>query len=46
MIPKAASKSHMEENFQLDFTLPEQAMKTLSNLRKQVKYDWDPEGVN
>ncbi|KAH1028981.1 uncharacterized oxidoreductase YtbE [Dendroctonus ponderosae] len=46
VIPKAASKLHMEENSQLDFTLPEEAMKTLSNLKKHVKYDWDPEGVN
>ncbi|ENN79980.1 hypothetical protein YQE_03574, partial [Dendroctonus ponderosae] len=46
VIPKAASKLHMEENFQLDFTLPEEATKTLSNLKKHAKYDWDPEGVN
>ncbi|XP_066261862.1 2,5-diketo-D-gluconic acid reductase A-like [Euwallacea similis] len=45
VIPKAANKKHMEENFQLDFTLPDDAVNTLSNLKKRVKYDWDPDSI-
>lgn len=46
VIPKAASKKHMEDNFQLDFTLSADAMDALSNLKKRVKYDWDPNSVS
>ncbi|CAG9764373.1 unnamed protein product [Ceutorhynchus assimilis] len=45
VIPKAASQSHMEENFKLDFTLPDDAMSSLSNLKKRQKFDWDPESL-
>lgn len=46
VIPKAASREHMEENFQLDFTIPDEDITTLSNLKKRAKYDWDPDSVS
>ncbi|KAF7265447.1 methylglyoxal reductase DkgA-like [Rhynchophorus ferrugineus] len=45
VIPKAASKSHIQDNFQLDFSIPDDDMTVLSNLKKYVKFDWDPETV-
>lgn len=46
VIPKAASKPHVEENFHLDFTIPDTDMNTLSNLKKRTKFDWDPESIS
>ncbi|KAL1492178.1 hypothetical protein ABEB36_012663 [Hypothenemus hampei] len=45
VIPKAVQEAHMEENFNLDFTIPDGAMYELSNIKKRLKYDWDPEGI-
>ncbi|XP_050297435.1 glyoxal reductase-like [Anthonomus grandis grandis] len=45
VIPKAATKSHMEDNIKLDFTLSDEDMNTLCNLKKRTKYDWDPESL-
>ncbi|XP_056631483.1 uncharacterized protein LOC130441722 [Diorhabda sublineata] len=44
VIPKARSKKHIEENFDLDFTIPEEDMKILSNF-SQLKYAWDPDTI-
>lgn len=44
IIPKARSKKHIEDNINLDFTIPEEDMKILSSF-KQMKYAWDPDTI-
>lgn len=34
VIPKASSKKHLDENFNLDFTIPNEDMQTLNNLKQ------------
>jgi diketogulonate reductase-like aldo/keto reductase len=45
VIPKARSKDHIEQNFQLDFVIPEEDMKTLSSMNNAHKYAWDPKVI-
>ncbi|XP_052867248.1 uncharacterized protein LOC128273347 [Anopheles cruzii] len=47
ILPKARSRSHVEENAALDFEIPDEDMTLLSNLRNSVghKFAWDPEPV-
>lgn len=45
IIPKARSKSHIDENIHLNFELPEADMAMLSNMMVQEKYAWNPESV-
>ncbi|XP_063700895.1 uncharacterized protein LOC134831164 [Culicoides brevitarsis] len=45
ILPKARSRSHVEENFGLDFVIPDEDMKTLSGMRVNHKYAWNPETV-
>lgn len=42
IIPKARSKQHIEDNIDLDFTIPEVDMNVLYNLKTHEKYAWDP----
>lgn len=44
IIPKARSKKHIDENIELNFTIPKEDMNTLSNF-KTNKYAWDPETI-
>ncbi|KAJ8919628.1 hypothetical protein NQ315_006154 [Exocentrus adspersus] len=44
IIPKARSQKHIEENIDLNFTIPEEDMKTLSSF-SQKKYAWDPDTI-
>lgn len=44
VIPKGRSKQHIDENIDLNFTIPDQDMDTLSSLTR-TKYAWDPESV-
>ncbi|CAG9821155.1 unnamed protein product [Phaedon cochleariae] len=44
IIPKSQTEEHIYSNIQLDFTIPEEDMKTLFSLEQQ-KYDWDPETI-
>lgn len=43
VIPKSKSKDHIINNFDLNFTISVEDMKTLSGFRKKEKFDWDPE---
>lgn len=42
IIPKARSQKHIEENIDLNFTIPETDMNVLYNLKTHEKYAWDP----
>lgn len=42
ILPKASSRGHIVENIDLNFTLPDEAMKALSELHVKEKYAWDP----
>lgn len=44
VIPKARSQKRIEENIDLDFTIPNEDMKTLSSFTEQ-KSGFDPENV-
>lgn len=45
IIPKARSKGHIEENFDLNFDIPASDMDLLSNMMVNEKYAWNPESV-
>lgn len=45
VIPKARSYEHILENFQLDFTIPEEEMGMISKIKVEEKYAWDPNSV-
>lgn len=45
VIPKARSKDHIEENFDLDFDIPQADMDILSNMTDLEKYAWNPDSV-
>lgn len=45
ILPKASSRAHIVENIDLDFTLPDDAMRALSELEVKEKYAWDPNVV-
>ena len=45
ILPKASSRKHIEENIDLDFTIPDEDMQTLSNLKVAQKFSWDPSAV-
>lgn len=45
IIPKASSKEHIDENFALDFEIPEDDLKVLSKLQKNERFAWNPEPV-
>lgn len=42
ILPKASSRERIEENIDLNFTIPEEDMNTLSNLKVTEKFAWDP----
>lgn len=42
IIPKARSQKHINENIDLNFTIPEADMNVLYNLKTREKYAWDP----
>jgi len=44
VIPKGRSKQHIEENFNLNFTIPDEDMIALNNFTTS-KYAWDPEVI-
>lgn len=45
IIPKSKSPSHIVENTQLDFVIPNEIMNKLSNSAIKRRYDWDPNTV-
>lgn len=46
VIPKAVSKKHLIENFDLNFVIPEDKMKILNGFtQKKRSSDWDPNNV-
>lgn len=45
IIPKGSSRGHIEENFDLNFVIPEEQMNILSNMRVTEKYAWNPDSV-
>nr|XP_022912061.1 uncharacterized protein LOC111423039 [Onthophagus taurus] len=45
IIPKARSKSHIEENINLDFEIPEKDLDKLNNIGTMTKFAWDPTDV-
>jgi diketogulonate reductase-like aldo/keto reductase len=45
ILPKASSRAHIEENIDLDFVIPGEDMRTLSNLEVKEKFSWDPANV-
>ncbi|KAG5683351.1 hypothetical protein PVAND_012637 [Polypedilum vanderplanki] len=45
ILPKASSKAHIEENIDLDFVIPDEDMKILSELKTKEKFAWDPQTV-
>lgn len=42
ILPKASSRQHIQENFDVDFTIPEEDLESLNNLNVVEKYAWDP----
>lgn len=42
IIPKARTKQHIEDNIDLNFTIPDVDMNVLYNLKTREKYAWDP----
>lgn len=42
ILPKASSRAHIVENIDLDFVIPDEDMRTLSNLAVKEKFSWDP----
>lgn len=44
IIPKAVRSAHIQDNFNLDFSITEEQMKRLSCL-PQKKYAWNPDNV-
>lgn len=45
ILPKASSRAHIVENIDLDFALPDDAMKALEQIEVKEKYAWNPEVV-
>lgn len=45
ILPKASSRTHIEENIDLDFVIPEEDMRTLSDLKVKEQFAWDPSVV-
>lgn len=46
ILPKGSSRSHIVENIDLDFTLPDDVMSSLGSLKVKEKYAWDPQVVS
>jgi diketogulonate reductase-like aldo/keto reductase len=44
IIPKASSKMHLEENINLDFSIPDDQMKILNSFDRD-RFDWNPNDV-
>lgn len=42
ILPKASSKGHIDENFDLDFEIPEELLDKLNHLDQHKKFAWDP----
>ena len=42
ILPKASSKGHIEENYDLDFEIPVELIDELNNLDQHKKFAWDP----
>lgn len=45
IIPKASSKKHLDENINLNFTIPDEDMETLNNFKQKERFDEDPDEV-
>lgn len=45
IIPKASSRKHLDENINLNFTIPEDEIEILNNFKQSERFDWDPNGV-
>lgn len=45
IIPKASEKSRIEENYNLDFEIPAEDLKTLNNFEVKERFAWNPEPV-
>lgn len=45
IIPKASSRSHLVENMDLNFTIPEEEMKILDGFPQNERFDWNPNDV-
>lgn len=45
ILPKASSRQHIQENFDLDFNIPNEDIHVLNNLNVLEKYAWDPTSV-
>ncbi|XP_057661362.1 glyoxal reductase-like [Diorhabda carinulata] len=43
IIPKSIKKQNMESNLDLNFEIPDEDMKLLSNIPQTKKYRWDPD---
>lgn len=45
ILPKASCMSHIQENFDLHFEIPEEEMQKLNNIKLKEKFAWDPSDV-
>jgi methylglyoxal/glyoxal reductase len=45
VIPKASSKKHLAENFDLNFVISEEQMKILNEFSQKEKSSWNPDNV-
>lgn len=46
VIPKGRTKEHIQQNIDLDFEIPKEAMDVLSSkMEVYEKYAWDPEVI-
>ena len=45
IIPKASSRIHLEENFNLDFEISKEDFDALDNMNANERFDWDPNNI-
>lgn len=45
ILPKASSREHIVQNIDLDFVIPDEDMRTLSDLKVKEKFAWDPNTI-
>lgn len=45
VIPKASSRKHLDENINLNFTIPDTDMAILNSFNRTERFDWNPNNV-
>lgn len=45
VIPKASSRKHLDENINLNFTIPDSELEILNSFNMTERFDWNPNNV-